>query len=81
MKMIPWQLATSSTHQREMSLSLFLKELQVLLIRFRTDLVGWMRIRIPNADPYPEKRAEMTRKIETVEKFHVLKCWMFSFEG
>jgi hypothetical protein len=20
-------------------------------------------------------------KIETIEKFHVLRCWMFSFEG
>jgi hypothetical protein len=26
------------------------------------------------------KSAKMTTKIEEVKKFHVLKCWMFSFE-
>jgi hypothetical protein len=27
------------------------------------------------------RRAKMTIKMEKVKKFHVLKCWMFSFEG
>jgi hypothetical protein len=33
-------------------------------------LVAWVRIR--NNDP---------QKLRKEEKFHVLKCWMFSFEG
>jgi hypothetical protein len=34
------------------------------------DLVGWVRIRI--------QEGKMTHEMN---KFHVLKCWMFSFEG
>jgi hypothetical protein len=38
--------------------------------------------------PYPDsesgsgsRRAKMTHKSRKIKKFHVLKCWMFSFEG
>jgi hypothetical protein len=27
------------------------------------------------------RRAKRPTKMEKVQKFHVLKCWMFSFEG
>jgi hypothetical protein len=36
----------------------------------------WIRIRIRNLDPDPG--GQRSRK---VKKFHVLKCWMFSFES
>ncbi len=38
-------------------------------------LFSWIRfrIRIGNVDPDPKKKK--------VKKFHVMKCWMFSFEG
>jgi hypothetical protein len=45
---------------------------------------------IRSVDPYPDseygsgsgsRRAKMTHKIEKINKFHVLKCWMISFEG
>ncbi len=46
---------------------------------------------IRSLDPYPDleygsgsRRAKMTHKnkqILTIKKFHVLKCWMFSFKG
>ncbi len=36
-------------------------------------------IRLVKPDPYSESR--MTYKVEKIEKFHVLKCWMFSSEG
>jgi hypothetical protein len=32
----------------------------------------------PDPDPGGQKRPT---KIEKIQKFHVLKCWMFSFEG
>jgi hypothetical protein len=35
-------------------------------------LVVWVRIQEGNNDP---------QKLRKEEKFHVLKCWMFSFEG
>jgi hypothetical protein len=34
-------------------------------------LVGWVLIRIQEGKNDPQK----------MNKFHVLKCWMFSFEG
>jgi hypothetical protein len=36
--------------------------------------------RISNPDPDPRGQKCPT-KMKTVEKFHVLKCWMFSLEG
>jgi hypothetical protein len=37
---------------------------------------------IRSVDPESgSRRAKLPTKIENVEKFHVLKCWMFSFEG
>jgi hypothetical protein len=38
------------------------------------------RILILNPDPDPGGQ-KLPKKIEKVKKFHVLKCWMFSFEG
>jgi hypothetical protein len=37
----------------------------------------WIR----SVDPDPEGQKWWTTKIEKVKKFHVLKFWMFSFEG
>jgi hypothetical protein len=40
--------------------------------------------RAPLVDPYPDpipRGQKWPRKIETADKFHVLKCWMFSFEA
>jgi hypothetical protein len=39
-----------------------------------------------SVDPDPEsgsvsRRAKMTHNNNKVKKFHVLKCWMLSFEG
>jgi hypothetical protein len=41
----------------------------------------WIRIRISirNPDPDPEGLKGPTR-VAKINKFHVLKCWMFSFE-
>jgi hypothetical protein len=40
-------------------------------------LGGWIRIRIQQ-----DSRAKMTQKYKKkLKKFHVLKCWMFYFEG
>ncbi len=38
----------------------------------------WIRIRNPDPDPGGHK---WPTKVEKLKKFHVLKCWMFSFEG
>ncbi len=38
----------------------------------------WIRIRNPDPDPGGQK---WHTKLEKIRKFHVLKCWMFSFEG
>ncbi len=40
----------------------------------------------PEPDPHSKsgsgsRRSKRSTKIEKFEKFHVLKCWMFSFEG
>jgi hypothetical protein len=42
----------------------------------------WIRIRIRNPDTNPEsRRAKIDPKNrKNDKKFHVLKCWMFSFE-
>ncbi len=38
--------------------------------------------RIADPDPHGSRRAKMThKKKKKVKKFHVLNCWMFSFEG
>ncbi len=38
----------------------------------------WIRIRNPDPDPGGQKQPT---KAEKSQIFHVLKCWMFSFEG
>jgi hypothetical protein len=42
-------------------------------------LVGWIRIRLGNADDSDPEAKKMTQKTEEI--FLVLNCWMFSFEG
>jgi hypothetical protein len=39
---------------------------------FRIGTPGWSRIQEVKNDP---------QKLETVQKYHVLKCWMFSFDS
>jgi hypothetical protein len=48
----------------------------------------WIRIQWGFLDLYPDaqsgsgyKRAKMTQKKGKADKLHLLKCWMFSFEG
>jgi hypothetical protein len=36
----------------------------------------WIRIRNPDPDPGVQK---LPTKVEKIKKFHVLKCWLFSF--
>jgi len=38
----------------------------------------WIRIRIRNPDPGGQK---WLTKVEKIKKFHVLKCWISSFDG
>jgi hypothetical protein len=47
-------------------------KISVVWIRIGNDLVGCNRIPEGKNDP---------RKYKKVQKFHVLKCWIFSFEG
>jgi hypothetical protein len=42
--------------------------------------IGWIRISIGNADPYSGEQ-KIHNKIRKVKICHVLKYWMFSFEG
>jgi len=48
--------------------------LSVFRIRTRIHSGHWIRIPIQEGKNDPQK-------IEKMKKFHVLKCWMFSFEG
>jgi hypothetical protein len=41
---------------------------------------SWIRIRIHNPDPDPGGQKD-PQKFKKVYKFHMLKYWMFSFEG
>jgi hypothetical protein len=37
---------------------------------------------VVDPDPYPDSMGSLDpQKYKTVDKFHLLKCWMFSFEG
>jgi hypothetical protein len=49
-------------------------------IWIRINLSCWIQIRNLTADPDPGGQ-KLPTKIEKVQNFHVLKCWMFSFEG
>jgi hypothetical protein len=50
-------------------------------IRIRINLSCWIQIRIQIADPDPDPGGQKCpTKIEKVQNFHVLKCWMFFFE-
>ncbi len=44
-------------------------------------LVGWIRPDQLWECGSGSGRARHPKKIEKVKKFHILKCWMFSFEG
>ncbi len=46
----------------------------------RINLSCWIRIRIQIADPDPGGQ-KWPQKKKKVQNFHLLKCWMFSFEG
>ncbi len=48
----------------------------------RINLSCWIRIRIQIADPDPDPGGGKNYpKNRTKENFHLLKCWMFTFEG
>jgi hypothetical protein len=48
----------------------------------RVSDADWIRIRNPDLDPYPYSGGQkLPTKVEKIKKFHVLKCWMFSFES
>jgi hypothetical protein len=35
----------------------------------------------PHGQPDPDPEGQKTHKNKKVKKYHVLNCWMFSFEG
>jgi hypothetical protein len=41
--------------------------------------LAWIAIHFGRLDPGPGGQ-KLPQKLKTVKKFHVLKCWMFSFE-
>ncbi len=51
-----------------------------LRIRIRIQSGQWIRIRIWNPDPDPGGHKWPTKVNFFKKKFHVLKCWMFSYE-
>ncbi len=51
---------------------------QWIRIRIRIQSGQWIRIQIRNPDRIQKGRNDPQNKIK---KFHVLKCWMLSFEG
>jgi len=50
-------------------------------IRLRIQYGQWIRIRIRNPDPDSGEHKSPTKIENNYKKCHVLKCWMFSFEG